>query len=289
VPRVAKAARSGARHRSRSAGGWTNRFAEIVRRLAADSAEHRLWTYAAAISFRALVALVPLALLGLALLSALGLEDVWSTSVAPAVQTHVTAPVYAAINFSVEKIFSSSTAGLIGFAGALLVWDMTWAVSTVMEALNEIHDVEERRGWLRRVLVALALALAVILCTVGSVLAVILGPRPGGVLHFVFGVGRWPAAILLLSLAVGLLVRFGPAEKPETRWASAGSVLVVGSWILATIGFHWWVSSVANFRTAIGSLTVFLVLSAYLFTSAAIFLVGVQLDELLRKDVRGAK
>jgi hypothetical protein len=44
-----------------------------------------------------------------------------------------------------------------------------------------------------------------------------------------------------------------------------------------------------HFKTAIGSLTVFLVLTAYVFTSAAIFLVGVQLDELLRKDVRGAK
>jgi len=46
---------------------------------------------------------------------------------------------------------------------------------------------------------------------------------------------------------------------------------------------------VANFKTAIESLTVFLVLTAYVFTSAAIFLVGVQLDELLRKEVRGAR
>jgi len=42
-------------------------------------------------------------------------------------------------------------------------------------------------------------------------------------------------------------------------------------------------------KTAIESLTVFLVLTAYVFTSAAIFLVGVQLDELLRKEVRGAR
>ena len=286
---MAKAARLRARSRSRSAGGWRGRLAEIVRRLAADSVEHHLWTYASAISFRALVALVPLALLGLALLSTLGLEDVWSNSVAPGIQAHLTAPVYAAISFSVEKIFSSSTAGLIAFAGALLVWDMTSVVSTVMEALNEIHGVEESRNWPRRVLVALALAIAVIVCTVGSVLAVILGPRPGGALHIVFGVGRWPLAVLLLSLAVGLLVRFGPAEKPETRWASAGSLLVVGSWILASLAFGWWAGSVANFKTAIGSLTVFLVLTAYVFTSAAIFLIGVQLDELLRKDVRGAK
>jgi membrane protein len=286
---MAKAARSQAGRRSRQTGGWTDRLADIARRLAAESAQHHLWTYASAISFRALVALVPLVLLGLALLSALGLEDVWSTSVAPAIQGHVTPPVYTAIKFSVEKILSSNAAALIAFAGALLAWDMTWAFSTVMEALNEIHDVEEHRSRPRRVLVALALAVAVIGCTVGSVLAVILGPRPGGVLHFVFGVGRWPVAALFLSLAVGLLVRYGPAEKPQTRWASAGSLLVVASWIIATVGFRWWVSSVANFKTAIGSLTVFLVLTAYVFTSAAILLVGVQLDELLRKDVRGAK
>lgn len=166
---------------------------------------------------------------------------------------------------------------------------MTWAVTTVMEALNEIHGVEESRSWPRRVLVALPLAVAVIVCTVGSVLVVILGLPPGGALHFVFGVGRWPVAVLLLSLAIGLLVRFGPAEKPGTRWARPGSLLIVGSWILATIGFRWWVGSVANFKTAIGSPTVFLVLTAYVFTSAAIFLAGVQLDELLRNDVRGAK
>jgi membrane protein len=286
---MAKAANLRARPRSRSAGGWTGRLADIVRRLVAHSAEHHLWTYASAISFRALVALVPLVLLGLAFLRAFGLEDVWSSSVAPAIEGHVTAPVYAAINFSVEKIFASSTAGLITLAGALLVWDMTWAVSTIMEALNEIHDVEERRSSRWRVLVALFLAIAVILCIVGAALAVILGPRPGGALHFLFGIGRWPVAVLLLSLAVGLLVRYGPAEKPQTRWASAGSLLVVGTWILATIAFRWWVSSVANFKTAIGSLTVFLVLTAYVFTSAAIFLLGVQLDELLRKDVRASK
>jgi uncharacterized BrkB/YihY/UPF0761 family membrane protein len=80
---MAKAERLRAGSRSRSAGGWTGRLADIARRLAADSAEHHLWTYASAISFRALVALVPLFLLGLALLIALGVEDVWSSSVAP--------------------------------------------------------------------------------------------------------------------------------------------------------------------------------------------------------------
>jgi membrane protein len=265
------------------------RVERLVRRLAASFGEHHLWTYTSAIAFRTLVSLVPLVLLGLALLKAFGLQDVWWNSVSPAIQGHVTAPVHRAIDFSANKIFTSGTLGLIAFASALLLWNVTWAVSTVREALNEIHDIEEHRSWARRTLVGAALAVVVILCTAGTTLAVILGPRPEGVLHFVFGVGRWPLAVVLLGVAVALLVRYAPAEQPDARWASAGSLLVVGSWIVATVVFAWYVKSIANFKTATGSLTVFLVLTAYLFTSAAILLIGVQLDELMRKDARGGK
>ena len=216
-----------------------------------------------------------------------GLQEVWRDSIAPSVEAHATQPVYDAIDFSVEKIFASGTAGLIAFAAALLLWDMTAAVFTSMQALNEIHDVEEGRSWPRRLLVALGLAVTVIVCVVASVLVMILGPRPDGVAREIFGIARWPVAILLLGLALGPLVRYGPAEHPEARWASAGSLAVIGSWILATVGFKWWISSVANFKTATGTLTAFLVLTAYVLVSAAIFLLGAQLDELLRKDARG--
>jgi membrane protein len=262
------------------------RVRELARQIAARFGEHRLWTYASAISFRAIVAVVPLTLLGLGLLSALGLEDVWTDSAAPAIRAHVTPPVFAGIEFSVDEILSSSPAALIAVAAALLLWDMAWAVTTTMEALNAIHDVDEPRPWWRRYLVALVLASAVIVCIVGAVLVVILGPRGGGVLDVVFGIARWPAAVVLLGVAVGLIVRYGPAEHPQPRWASAGSVLVIGSWIVASVVFRWWVGSVADFKTAIGSLTFFLVLSAYVFVSAAIFLIGVELDEILRKEAK---
>jgi membrane protein len=285
---MAKAEASGARSRGFPAGGWAEKASSLGSRLASASADHQLTTYASAIAFRSLVALVPLTLLGLALLKAFGLEEVWRDSIAPAVKAHATQPAYHAIDFSVEKIFASGTAGLIAFAAALLLWDMTAAVFTSMQALNGIHDVEEGRSWPRRLLVAVGLAVAVITCVVTSVLVVILGPRPDGVAHVIFGIARWPVAILLLGLALGLLVRSRTAEHPEPRWASAGSLAVVGTWILATLGFKWWISSVANFKTATGTLTAFLVLTAYVFVSAAIFLLGVQLDELFRKGTRGS-
>ena len=85
----------------------------LVRQLAAEFGEHRLFIYATSIGFRALVALVPLALLALGLLGALGLEHTWHNSIAPEIEPHVTQPVFHAIDYSAEKVLSSGTAGLI--------------------------------------------------------------------------------------------------------------------------------------------------------------------------------
>ena len=42
-------------------------------------------------------------------------------------------------------------------------------------------------------------------------------------------------------------------------------------------------TTVSNFKTGIGLLTAFLVLGAYIYCSVLVFILGVQLDELLRK------
>ncbi len=256
---------------------------ELARRLA----EHELTIYASAIAFRALAALIPLVLLGLGLLGSLGLKDTWPDSIAPAIKPRVTQPVFNAINASVEKILSNGSASLITFAAALVVWDLAIGVSAVMHALNRVHDVEEHRPRLHRLATAVGLAVAVGICLVGVALLLIAGPRASGAFNVIFGIGRWLLAPLLLGLGVGVLVRLAPAQKPGARWASAGSLLVIGVWIIATVLFRFWVTTVANFKSAIGSLTGLLLLTVYLFVSAAIFLVGAEVDELLRKETQG--
>jgi membrane protein len=126
------------------------------------------------------------------------------------------------------------------------------------------------------------------LCLVGSLLVMMVAPAVArtGVAGVAVSIGRWLVAILLLAVAIAVLVRYAPAERRAKKWASAGSLLVVVAWIVATLLFELFVVHVANFKTAVGSLTVFLVLIGYVYTSSIIFLVGVQLDELLREDAK---
>lgn len=250
-------------------------------------AEHGLLTYASAIAFRTLVALVPLTLLGLALLGVFGLEDVWKDTIAPALKGHLTQPVFNGIDFTATQIFTTDTWSLIALSIALVIWDMTWAVNVVTQALNRIHDVEERRSKPRRAAVAAGLGLAVVLCLIAAVLVQSVAPSvTDGALDTLLSILRWPVAILFLWVAVTLLFRYAPAEKPDFRWASGGSFLVIGTWLVASALFRAWATEVADFKTATGSLTVFLLLTAYVLASSTIFLIGAQLDELARKKNR---
>jgi membrane protein len=231
-----------------------------------------------------LVALPALALLALGLLSAIGRRELWDETVGPAIRDRVTAPVYTAIDFSVDRVFETGAAGLIALASALLVWELARAVRTATKALNAIFGCEEDRSARRLAVVDLVLAVGVGGLLALAVLVVAVLPRlAGGWASLPLTVGAWAVDAVLLGLAVALLVRYAPAKRPEARWVSAGAAATVVGWILASIAFGWWAGSVADYRSAVGALSVFLVLSAYVFTLCAIFLGGVQLDALARE------
>jgi membrane protein len=259
----------------------------IFRPIAAAFSEHNLLTYAAAIAFQGLVALVPLTMLGLALLGASGHKDAWTSDIAPKLQGRFLPQVYAGIDATAQKIVTHGSPGLIVFAVILSIWYLTAALRAVMEALNKIHDVDDTRPAWHRLGVAAGLGVATGVGLIGGALLLITPPGAHGATGVVVDLGRWLAAVLLLGLVVGLLVRFAPAERPQARWASAGAVLVIVSWIVASIAFRFWITDVVDFKTPVGSLSALLVLTTYLFVSAIVFLVGVQLDELLRKTTGG--
>ncbi|MEJ7569756.1 MAG: YihY/virulence factor BrkB family protein [Gaiellaceae bacterium] len=247
---------------------------------------HRILNNASAISFQALKALVPLALFGIALPGVLGLSNVWDDSLREGVSQQFTPTVFVAIDTAVGKIMTEGSPALPSFAGALLLWYVSGLVRACMGGMNSIYEADEKRSLLRRWSLSFALAVCVTGAVVLSVLAVTVGPRidRSGAIHLLLLVLRWPFAVLALGLAVGLLVRYGPAERRQVRWASVGAVTVVAAWIVQSLLFAWYVGSFADFTSASGALTVFLVLAAFLYTASIIFLVGVEIDELLRKD-----
>jgi membrane protein len=248
--------------------------------------EHKLLDHAGAISFAVLKALVPLTLLGLAVLGAVGQRHVWKETLLPGLRPHVQPATAHALDVAVEKIFATNSAGLIVFASIDALSYISGSARGVMGATSAIYEQDETRSWKVRYPLSLGLAAAIALCVIGATLVVLAAPAlvSHGPLEVVIAIGRWLVAVVLLGLAVGVLVRYAPVEPRSKAWVSGGSVLVILAWVAASMIFKLLVTQVLNFKTATGSLGIFLVLSGYVYTSSIIFLLGVEVDELLRED-----
>jgi membrane protein len=244
--------------------------------------EHGLLTSAAAIALQAFVALVALVLLGIGLLGETGNEHVWTAQIAPQIQAKVLPAVFDGIQATVDKVFASSSVGLIAFAAALAIWEVSGTVRACMSALSKVEGTTDRRPWYVRFPLSAAIALVVTAALVTAALLTL------GLRHTVhggwaipFAIARWLVTIVLLTFAFGVLVRYAPAERRPKRWASGGAALVVVAWIVQSFIFGAYVRYLASYRSAVGSLTFVYLFTTYLYVGAIVLLVGIEVDEQL--------
>jgi membrane protein len=254
---------------------WTERFAA-----------NNLLTYASAIALQLLIALAALIFLAVALLHPLHETSLWSRTIEPALSTRLSVEWMGAIIWSVQRELGSTSPGLIAFGTLVSIWEVSGAVRAIMGALNRIYGVDERRGFLRRFGVSFALAVAV------AVLVIVAAFAGGGAFEpHIAGLDVAERVIVpaaLIYAVVALLVYVAPARRQPWRWVSAGSVLIVLAWLLVSAAYGYWLASVVNLRAAEGTLALVLSTVGYLYASAIAFLVGAQLDQLLREGGIGA-
>jgi membrane protein len=261
-------------------------FKKIVRLWVDLFDRHNLLTYASAIALRTFIAAVACTLFSLGLLGAAHERRLWKDTIAPQIEPKVLPQVFDGIDQTVQRVFGSSSAGLLALASALAVWEVSGIIRAAIGALDEIYETPEPRPFWVRFPLSFGLAILFLSAMLGAIAIIWAGHGAPGSLGVVALILRWPAAIALVAFAFELIVRYAPAEHRRTRWASFGSMLVVVGWIGETLIFGEYVRTLANFRTPVGSLEVFIFLATYFYVASIVLLVAMELDELVREDLQ---
>jgi membrane protein len=257
---------------------------DVIQALMRCYKDNDLLTYASAISFQVLFALIPLILFALGLLGFLSLQEVWSRDLAPDLQPQVSHAVYSVVDDTVRQVLNGKQLFWATAGAAIAVWEISGAVRAVMQVFNSIYDVHETRPFWRRVRISLALAAAAAVLLLLAATAALFAPAllSGlGAVHVLATIAGWAVALGLLVLLVGLLVHYAPDAVRPLNWVSFGALLVVCAWSVMTIGFTVYVTQVADYGSIFGSLATVIVLMTYLYASAIVFLTGIQLDALV--------
>src|SRR5690606_1586898 len=91
----------------------------------------------------------------------------------------------------------------------------------------------------------------------------------------------WPSAIFLLMLAVAPIYYGTPDVEQDFRFITPGSVVAVVVWLAASLGFGIYVQNFAAYNATYGSIGAIIVLLLYFYISAAVLLLGAQLNAVI--------
>jgi len=196
------------------------------------------------------------------------------------------------ISSAVSKAFSGRQLLWATVGGGLALWQVSGAVRAVMGAFDRIYGASFERPFFRRYLISFALAIVTGACFILAAVCLVLAPffavrHPGPAWDVFAFLARWALAMGFLSLAVGLLVHVAPATPQPLPWVSLGTTIVTVWWVIVSIGFYFYLTTLASYGSVFGSLASVIVLMAYLYISTTAFVFGAQLDAIIRAQATG--
>ncbi len=268
--------------------GWWQIVEDVVSKAASDS----LSVVSAGCAFYALFAIFP------ALTAAIALYGLTTDPATVERQFSMLKDVlppqgYEIVIDQIRRIAETSGQTLgwgFGVSLAIALWSANLGTQAMFSALNIAYGEPERRSLLRFYLDAIGYTIIGILGGVAMLFAIVNVPvlfadsgHPEA-FEKITTMVRWPAFALLTLTLLALIYRFGPSRaSPRWRWISVGSVFATLVWLLASVGFSYYVSHIANYDRMYGSLGAVIVLLFWLYISFYIVLLGAEINAAIEK------
>jgi membrane protein len=274
---------------------WTD-WRAVLKRVFAFMSTERVTLTAAGVSYYTLLALFPALA---ALVSVYGLiTDVNSLSAhLDTLAGVVPESILRFISAELTRLIQNSPGRLgISAAVSLLValWSANGGVKSMFWAMNMAYNREEERSFIKLNLITLAFTLAAMVVFVVVINALVVIPLVvsalelgalGGLLATVI-----PGAIafIIVYAAIAVIYRFGPSRAPAGwRWITPGAVAAALIWLIASVGFSFYLSNFSNYDATYGTLGTAIGLLIWLYISAFIVIVGADVNAELEKQAMG--
>jgi membrane protein len=250
---------------------------------------------AAALTYYSVLAIFPGLLALLSLVGIFGQADEAVDKIFEVLTPLVSSDVIDMIDGPLNALASSQSAGLalvIGVLGAL--WSASGYVGAFSRAMNRIYEVEEGRPFWRMRPMQLGLTvITVVLCAVALAILIVSGPVAESVgksigvgddLVTVWGYAKWPVLAIIVMVLVALLYHATPnVDFVKFRVISVGAFVAILMWLVASIGFAYYVANFSSYNKTYGSIAGVIVALLWLWITNLALLFGGELDAELER------
>lgn len=267
----------------------------VLRKTAREFQHDQCTDLAAALTYYAVLSLFPAVLVVVSLLGVFGQGRRTTDAVLDIVSDLAPASTVDTLRPTIQQLVESPSAGFALVLGILTaLWSASGYVGAFGRAMNRIYEIPEGRPvWkLRPLQLVLTLAGLIMVAAIAFMLAVS-GPVAraignaiglGEVALTLWNVLRWPVILLFVVVAVAVLYYATPnVQQPKFRWISVGAALAILVWILASVGFGFYVASFGSYNKTYGALAGVIIFLLWLWITNLALLFGAELDSELER------
>jgi membrane protein len=266
----------------------------VVKRTLREFQDDHITDLAAALTYYGVLAIFPMLIVIISLLGLIG------TSVTEPVihnlETVAPGPAKSILTGAVTNVQShQGTAGTAFVVGLLVaLWSASGYTGAFMRAANVIWDVPEGRPIYKTLPIRFGITLVTVILLTLSALAVVFTGSLAGRLGDLIGVGstavmvwdiaKWPVLMLIFAGILAILYYTAPnVRQPGFAWVSAGSVLAVVLWLVASALFAAYVANFSSFDKTYGTLASVIVFLIWLWITNIAILLGAELNAELER------
>jgi membrane protein len=261
---------------------WT----QLVKRTAGEINKDDVLGLAAQLAYYFLLALVPAIACVLAFTSFLPPDSL--QNLIASLSGFVPPDVVQILRDQLLSLNQGDHSGIFTFGLLVALWSSSAAMVGIISALNTAYDIEEARPWWKVRLTAILLTLGVAIFVVLAFALVMIGPSfidriasmvgLGSAFTFTWNLLRWPVALAMVALCIGLVYYFAPDAEQDWEWITPGAVLATVLWLIASLGFKFYVANFADYNESYGSLGGVIILMLWFYISALAVLIGAEMN-----------
>lgn len=265
---------------------WKYIFRKTLREFTADQCPD----LAAGLTYYAIFSMFPALLALVSLLGIFGQAEKTTGALLEIVQRVAPGQAVEMIRDPIQELTTSPAAGftlVIGLATA--VWSASGYVGAFGRAMNRIYEIDEGRGFVKLrgtmlgvtvvslIIVALLAAMLVISGPVAEAIGNVLGL--GGVALTVWNIAKWPVIVALVVVVIAILYYATPnIRQPKFRWMSLGSLIALLVFVVASVGFGFYVGNFSNYNKTYGAIGGVIVMLLWLWILNMSLLFGAEFD-----------